>query len=375
MSSLWFLGPILLALIVVRRFMKAQDEGETMRRSLFASQRGFEFSARPTPRQIPDLSGLATIGRCRRGVKNLLRKEGQNAERFMFSCRCSTPGADDVDDYSVFGAILPELDLPAFEMSPRSFVNTIGDESRLGKIARHALGARTPVQIPQLDDALASYDLFGEEVERIRVLFGHPGFRAALSDRFWLGAEEVPPRVGLEAGGDTIVLYQKGRWLRPVEHGRLLNAGELVVNALDSDSVPAPLRRKPERPAPDPGSGRDPRLRGVIKAWGDLTYSVSKTVLALSLVPSLGMTMFLVTATGQDVEAGVLLAALAYCLSIYSFRALWPPTPSAEGWGEQHTAGAAMVGHGASVRAAAASGAQRRKDCHPHRPYCPLVHD
>lgn len=333
MSDLWYLLPVLLILTSIRGWIFRKNSRAKLQRSLFARENGFQFSAKRKGHQMPDFMGLPTFSkRSQAGrFKNVLRKSTPSGEIWMFSCPHAAPRSDDSNYVNVFYAELPGLELPAFEMSRQHYVDNMNDESPLGRIARNVLAARQPIAMPE-SELWTLYHLFGDNESRIQALFRSEGLRNILSGRFWLGSENAPALVGFEGGGQRIALYQEGRWLKPTEYRRLLLAGESLVRALNSDMLPNVMRddastfeKRTEAKEPGP-------FAALTDGWNDVSEKVTRVIFALSLIPSLGLTIYLLAAEGKDVETGVLLAMIAYCWSIMCFRAWRPPKGEIEGW-------------------------------------------
>lgn len=70
----------------------------------------------------------------------------------------------------------------------------------------------------------------------------------------------------------------------------------------------------------------------VIRVFRAMMDTVVLWTFSLSLIFSLGFTLFLFGAQGEGVETGILLAALAYCMSLITFRGWQPPKIVAGGW-------------------------------------------
>ena len=106
-----------------------------------------------------------------------------------------------------------------------------------------------------------------------------------------------------------IVLILARLWLRPAKPpAKLAEPAESLPDA-----------------APEP-------LGSVIRAYRATIDTVVLWMFSLSLIFSVGFTLFLFGAQGEDVETGILLAALAYCMSLITFRGWQPPKIVPGGW-------------------------------------------
>ena len=318
--GLGFFGLLVLPLAWV--WTRMRRAGTRSERARFAISKGFVFTAKQTWRNMPDLGGLATFEDPRqlRRLRNVLHKTEQDAQVWMFSCGYRSARSDTTLDLNVYYARLPGLDLPAFAMCRKNNIDELGQTRMLGAFARRYLGARTPLEMEE-SKLWSQFNVFGQDTARIRQLFDYQGAREALSHRFWLGTDNESPLVGLEGCGRKFVVYREGRWLRPHEYEGVMLAGGAIRRALAAPTRPSILNvaagteGTSKAPRRTPGAFQDLR-----ENWRRAWEVISRVLFALSLIPSLGLTIYLSGAEGADVETAIILAMIAYCWSIILFR-------------------------------------------------------
>ena len=96
---------------------------------------------------------------------------------------------------------------------------------------------------------------------------------------------------------------------------------------------PAKPRTRPAEPARSSPDAAQEVAGRAFRAFRATMDTVALWTFSVSLIFSLGFTLFLLGSQGEDVETGILLTAFAYCLSLITLRDLKAPKIVPGGWG------------------------------------------